>query len=182
MDNIFQAYSEKYGKKLDLSDNFCVSYDTSTILDLYRLSEKSREEVITLIEKIGVRVSHFISHYVAFEISNNKEKAKKDFDNKLDDIKGKFSSFKKSLNGNVSAGGYSTPFDELSSDVSEYLALIHSLIEKKAASLKNGPDFNSLFDRISLIFSQKVFDPFSEEELKKIVVDGDLRYKAKIPP
>jgi hypothetical protein len=182
VDSVFQVYSEKYGKKLDLSDDFCVSYDTSTILDLYRLSEKSRAEVLLLIDKIGVRVNHFLTHYVAFEISNNKEKAKKDFDNKLDDIRGKFSSFKKSLNGNVSAGGYSTPFYELSRDISESLALIHGLIEKKAISLKNSSDFNSLFDRISSIFSQKVFDPFSKEELEEIVGAGGLRYKAKIPP
>ncbi|MGJ3254915.1 MAG: PIN-like domain-containing protein [Alcanivorax sp.] len=182
MDRIFQTYREDYGKDIDLKDGFSVSYDTSTILDLYRLSDNSREEVLSLFEKIERRVGHFVTHYVAFEVSKNKEMAKKDSEVKINDIKQKFSSFKKSLNGNARAGGYSTPFDELSKEVRESLEEIHKSIEAKTSDIKRNSSFNSLYGRFSKMFSGKVSSPFSGEDLRKIIENGAVRYSCKIPP
>lgn len=183
MDRIFETYSERYGENLPLNDEYLISYDTSTLLDLYRLSEKSRNEVLSLIEEIGVKVDHFLPYYVAFEVAKNKERAKKDLEEKLTDIKSKFNSFKKSLSGNVRAGGYSTPFEDLSRELNNSLSDIQDSIDRQANAIRSSNSrVSSLFDSISKIFTGKVTEKLDQSDIGRIVLSGKERYKAKIPP
>lgn len=183
MDKVFETYSERYGANLSLTDEYIISYDTSTILDLYRLSDKSRNEVLALIEKIGSKIDHFVSYYVAFEVARNKERAKKDLDEKITDIRSKFNSFKKSLSGISRAGGYSTPFEDLSRALNVQLNDIQESIDRKARTIRQSESgVSSLFDSVSDIFTGKVTGQLERRDVERIVASGKERYSAQIPP
>lgn len=180
MDDIFSIYSENYGKNINVKHaNIYVTYDTSVLLDLYRLSPTTREEVLELYSKIGVKFGHFIAHHVALEFSKNKDKVKNDSDEKLTDIRGKFKSFKKSLIGVSKVGGFSTPIHDLAETLNPKLQEIEQVLSR---NIENHFKVDDLYEDISSLFIGKVSEPFSEVELLDIMREGDARFASGISP
>lgn len=180
MEDIFSIYSEGYGENVDINKaSIRVTYDTSVLLDLYRLSPKTREEVLTMYARVGSKFGHFITHHVALEFSKNKSMVKNDSEDKLSDIRAKFGSFKKSLIGVSKVGGFSTPIHDLAEELNPKLREIDKVLSRKT---KNEFRFDNLYDDVAGLFLGKVSDPFSEKELLEIMREGEARFASGIPP
>lgn len=183
MDNIFNAYSEKYGEDLTaLNGKFVVSYDTSCLLNLYRYSRETRSEIVDLLKRIGANYGHFIPHHVALEFSVNKEKAKNDTQTVFTGVRASFNNFKSTVKNVAQSGGFSTPLSQLSTNISSYISKIQEELDKERAQLLKNNDAEDIFDLVAKLFSEKVSQPFTIEEIKAISNEGVARYEKKIPP
>lgn len=180
MSDIFSVYSERYGESIEIKKiKFHVTYDTSVLLDLYRLSPNTRQEVLELYSKIGDKFGHFIAHHVALEFSKNKNRVKNDSEEKLVDLRGKFNTFKKSLIGVSEVGGFSTPIYDLAKELNPIMQKIENVLSRKIGSKRQ---FEKLYDDVAALFFGEISDPFSEDELLGIIKEGDMRFAAGISP
>ncbi len=183
MDNLFSAYSEKYEEQIrSIEGSVLVSYDTSCLLDLYRCTDGARTEVIELFKRIDSKFGHFIVHHVALEFSVNKEKAKEHTKHTFNALEQNFNKFKQSIQTSAKIGGLTTPLSELSNNISPFIDGIYSEFQKSKKGFSRKNEKEDIFDSIAKLFSGKVSDPFSHEQLQLISNEGTVRFEKKIPP
>jgi hypothetical protein len=154
---------------------FCM--DANVLLNLYRYSQQTRDELISILQSIQTRL--WISHQAAYEFLDNRleeisrqEKAYDEMIKKLDDIISTFKDkrrhpfIKIELLDKLSKT-YAEVKKELETSKKENAELFHAdLIQSKIVDLLEG----------------RVGPAYSKEQLLEICKQGEERYKAKIPP
>lgn len=159
--------------------------DTNVLLDMYRYSESTREDFITLFKKISDRL--WIPHQVGLEFSKNRpgviaeqvqmlEKAKsllpslrdtitKEIDNKL--------SFRLHpvLNKNDFTKAFEEPLIELEKKFENYT-------DSHPDLLTDDPILETLLD----LFEGRIGPSFDEKRLDEIFKEGKDRYEKDVPP
>ena len=174
-------------------------FDSNVLLDLYRLPESAREDLISVFENENFKSRIWIGFQVALEFLNNKYEA-------ISDQKNKFNSVRKLLN--KAENDYSNIINELTSELKKLkLKQRHSLIDpdKFITSENTSKGINFISDFISeldilekeqsdvndkdkikevvfKIFEGKIGEGFDKITLDKICEDGKSRYENKIPP
>ena len=178
MDKKFIGYRKKTKDEInELWKNALFTFDTNVLLNLYRYSETTRNDIFGVVEKLNNRI--FLTYQVAYEFNKNRFevineiiKQNKQFLKDLEKIKSDITSknsapFLSSL--------LSTKFNDV---IKEIEIEINSTI-KKYESLFNDDD---IYKKISQLFENKILENFSDDELKKIKIEGEDRYKLGIPP
>jgi len=157
-------------------------FDTNTLLDLYRVSEQTYNEISTCLKSIHNRI--WIPYHVGAEFFKNrfgvildqqiKFKAVKDsLDCAINDINSKLNSFRdhKLIN---------------KKEISKKISSLFNTIKKDLDSKENEyPDYynkDDILDNIVEIIGDKVGTKYSEEKQKQFFSEADIRYKKEIPP
>lgn len=158
-------------------------FDANALLNLYRYSESTRKDFLTVIEKLSDKL--FMPHQVGHEFHENRnsviEKQRKSHSVLLSEIE---SLFKKSLEPiiNQYKRHPSIQVESLEKLQSDFLKKVKSELEKQE---KKHPDLSTkdeTLDTITGLYKNKVGAEFTREELKKIYTEGEDRYKNQIPP
>jgi hypothetical protein len=178
MKNTFSEFN-KLGKELlvKLWDDATFVFDSNVILNLYRYSDVTSGKFLETILELKDRV--WVPYQVGLEFNKRRltviseqKKHYQDFEKKINDIVGEI----EDKNRN--------PF--LSSPLFEKLVSIKLDIKKevdeKIAFYDKALNSDQFLEEINLAFEGRVGKPFSEEELKKVRVEGTVRYDANIPP
>lgn len=178
MKEFFPGYYKKNEKELkNMWDNGIILFDANVLLNLYRYSDTTRETILDLISKFSDKI--YLPHQAALEYNRNRyeviaeqEKAYKEFLFKISQIQQDLQSTNKPpfLSSSIDAK-LNKVFENVNNEVEES-------IRKYCDFLKTDP----IYERISILFKNKVTDEFSQEELEEIYKEGEKRYKNKVPP
>lgn len=152
-------------------------FDANVLLNLYRYSDKAANEFLKLLTAIQGRcwlpeqcVHEYLSNRST--VISDQMKAYSETAKNINAIKEKF------------AGSKGHPF------ISEhYFEALSSIIEKIDRELTRNRSLqeirissDELKEQIADIFTGKVGESFSDEDLDKLFVEGETRYSEKIPP
>lgn len=152
-------------------------FDTNVLLDLYRYSEDTVENLISAMDKLKDRI--WIPYRIAFE-----------YHRRLNDIiQSQSSSYAEvikilsELNSRFKEKR-SHPFlkNELHDEIDIFCKKIDIELTEKQSLIKKLIFDNPLKDRLADIIQDRVGKPFTDEELKEIYAEGATRYANRVPP
>lgn len=187
MRDVFRAYYAPAGQELDaLWTEGIIVLDTNTLLNFFRYTPSTRDEFLSVLESL--QDSLWIPHQVGLEfqrrrlevISNTADafsKIKASVDSAKNTVNNKLNEYKHhpSLNRNELTKELDTLFERFS-------ALVDAQAEQHEAWIAGDGDPEKTFFRISDLYSQRVGQGFTREELDAIEEDGKRRYEDKVPP
>lgn len=158
--------------------------DTNILLNLYRYSEETRDDVLSVMEKLKDRL--WMPYQVGLEYYNNRVKTfsaiadmQKSFKKKLDDGKtnllNAFNNQETSRHPHISKDDLGNVYDEAVKQVMEY-------VDQQTARLHDYANDDIVLNKLLEIYDGKVGDDFTTEELFEIYEEGEVRYAGLLPP
>lgn len=177
MDIEFQGYRKKTKEEIDfLWKNAIFTFDTNSLLNIYRYSETTRKDIFEIITKIEDRI--FLTHQVAFEFNknrfeniNNIIKSKNEFLKNLDAINIQISKNSEQILSNYLTDKFAILLDEIRAEIDSKIEFFNKLF-----------DSDLIFALINLLFRDKILNEIEEEKVAQIKKIGEIRYSNKIPP
>lgn len=153
-------------------------FDTSALLNFYKYSQSTREELFSILKQVKGRL--WIPHQVAQEFHAKRLDVichrRQDLEQKCNELKKGFNKVRHVIN-------------ELKTYNWESIKRRLSRLEKDALKIlyqaeEEVPDFfeDKVLHKLTLLFNENCGKPFAEEERKKLIEEGKERYKNKIPP
>lgn len=178
MKSIYSGFVKRTPDELKkIWDEGLITFDANVLLNLYRYSTSTSQEILKIIEKFSSKI--FLTHQAGlefhrnrFEVITEQEKAYKEFTENIKKIEDELNSKSKH------------PF--LSDSLHEKLKSV--LIEVKNETQTNEKYYcdlildDDIYEKLNEIFSEKIESEFSHEQLAKIHDEGKIRYEKKIPP
>ncbi|WP_339134730.1 MAG: PIN-like domain-containing protein [Candidatus Electrothrix sp. GW3-4] len=178
MKNLFPGYFRESQENLrEIWDSCIFVFDANILLNLYRYSDTTRNEFLGLLEKIKDRV--WLPHRAAEEYLNNRlsviDQQERSYDSTIKSIE----SLKSDLDN-----ARQHPFVSKQT-MKKFDSVVHALCEelthnKEVHTQRISND--EIKNSISQIFENRVGLPFEKEKLEKLIIEGEERYKQKIPP
>lgn len=178
MKDIYTGFVKKTPDELKkIWDEGLITFDANVLLNLYRYSTNTSQEILKIIDKFSSKI--FLTHQAGlefhrnrFEVITEQEKAYKEFTENIKKIEEELNSKSKH------------PF--LSDLLHEKLKAV--LVEVKNETQTNEKYYcdlildDNIYEKLNHIFSGKIENEFSDEQLAKIYEEGKIRYEKKIPP
>jgi len=178
MKGIFPGYFKKSDDEIsEMWVNGIICFDANVLLNLYRYSDETRNELIGLIEKLSKQIC--LPHQAALEFNRNRyeviaeqEKTYKEFISKLNQIEEDLKStskppFLSKKNHNALQKVFESVKNEVEQSIEKYIRYFKQ---------------DEIFNKISKLFEGKISDPFEVKEIELILKEGTERYEKKIPP
>lgn len=178
MKDLFPGHFKESQENLREAWDSCIFvFDANILLNLYRYSDSTRNEFLRLLEKIKDRV--WLPHRAAEEYLNNRLSV-------IDQQEQSYDSTIKSINSLKSDLGNARQHPFVSRKTmgkvdSVFNALCEELLQNKEVHTQRISN-DEIKDAISQIFENRVGSSFDKEKLEQLIVDGEERYKQKIPP
>lgn len=176
MRNAIKEYIEYSSEeKNDLWNTATFVFDTNVFLNLYRYSNKTRNQLIESFECLKPRI--WMPYQVALEFC-------KDRYDVIDEVNRRFESIKVEVDNLVDSWRKKLRLDENDQDIEELLKYLKDWVIKKKESnyfvfdMSNDEVFNKLLE----LFNGKTGKAFNIEERQNIEQEGEKRYEAKMPP
>ena len=176
MKNAIKEYLEMNEiNKKELWKTSLFVFDTNVLLNLYRLSQKTRNIFFDILKKLKERI--WIPYHVAKEFMENRISVINEVINKYDSLK---KSTEKLFNECVDTFGIKA---NEKGCVNKKQSLLE-WIESTKINNKIVTDYNNdeILNTVLKLFENKTGPNFSTRELEKLYVEGDERYKKHIPP
>jgi hypothetical protein len=168
-------------KRKDILENGIVSVDANVLLDFYRVSESTRNELFSVFEKCKDRlwlapqvVEEFYRNRVSV-ISTQIDCCRKF----VEDLKSKGVEISNSINVRRA---YPHLTDEQSKGISESIEMAVQQTEKGEEFLKSLLSTDEILPRIESLFHQKVGSKPSDDAIKELRKKVSERYELKTPP
>lgn len=164
-------FAEKFKK--------CVfSFDTNVLLNLYRYTQESRNELIKFLQVVKDRV--WLTHQAGIEYQRrrvdvflNQLKTYDDLGGIINEAIDKINKLRRS-----SLFAINTLIDNIEQDLRDIINTLEEKKELKPDLMTGDPIFQSLTE----LFDGKVGDPYQPERYNEIYNEGKERYQAKTPP
>ncbi|CAH9067542.1 hypothetical protein PSECIP111854_04134 [Pseudoalteromonas sp. CIP111854] len=178
MKDLFPGHFKESEKSLKQVWDSCIFvFDANILLNFYRYSDSTRREFLQLLKKIQGRV--WLPHRAAEEYLNNRLSVIDQQERSYDDTIKSINSLRSDL---YNARQHPFVSQQTMRQVSEVFDLLcNELSENKGIHTKRISN-DEIKESISSIFENSVGQPYSREELEKMIIDGEERYKQKIPP
>lgn len=178
MKSKFPAYYRIHKEDILAKFDDCVfMFDTSALLDVFRLKKELSEKVFGVIEHYQAQVK--IPYHVAEEYNRRIHDVLKDQLQYIKDSRGSFDAFVRTF-----AAKRSMPY--ISADTKDILDMLREQIEKEYLEqeqfVKDQLVHGEYQNRMADLLDGKVLDPFTTEEIEEIAKEGEARYSNKVPP
>lgn len=181
MKEVFFEYDIKKLKKIkkEVLDDSIFILDANALLDLYRVTENTRNQLFKILEQLSSENRLVLPYQVGKEFYNNRINVINDKINEIQELQ---KNFKNALSILKKKNFYSNDkklIEEISKKTNEITKKIES-----SGKVNENMVFNQdeILEKILKIFDKKVEKKFSIEEIEKIENEGEERYKKKIPP
>ena len=152
-------------------------FDANILLNLYRYSDATRNEFLRILKKIKGRI--WLPHRAAEEYLNNRlsviDQQECSYDNTIKLI----TTLKRDLD-NARQHPFVSPKVKKQVDVA-FRALNNDLLKNKAVHTKR-ISTDKIKDSISQLFESQVGQPYDKDKLEQLILEGEERYRQKIPP
>jgi hypothetical protein len=161
----------------ELWDNPLFVLDANILLNLYRYSEETRDQLILLLSRI--QESLWIPYQAAYEyfvnrlnVTNGQAKEYEKLEEELKNIENKLSNKKRH------------PFvsSETHQKLIDFLKELKNELEENKNKLLKRLNHDELLEKIANFTDKKVGDKYPQDQLSKIYEEGEQRYELNIPP
>jgi len=178
MKELFPGHFKEDDKKLkEIWDTNLFVFDANILLNLYRYSDTTRNEFLRILDKIKSRI--WIPYRAAEEFLNNRlsvidqqEKSYEETVNSINSLRSDLDNARQHpFVSKTTMVRANKVFDSLCEELMKNKGIHTGRISKDEIKIS-----------ISLLFNNKVGLPYDNEKLEKIIVDGEERYRQKIPP
>lgn len=176
----FPAFYRPTPDELAKKFNECVfAFDTNVLLNLYRYTPKSREDVLATLRSMRERI--WLPHWAAHEYQTRRLKVWIDEIKLGDKIK---SVIGEAIQKVQALGKRSVQFalTQLIEPVEQELEEIMEGVEKKKEKMPDLLHGDKVFDALTELFDGRVGESYSCERLEEIHKQGKARYEKEIPP
>lgn len=188
MNNFFPEFyrpsSEDFKK---MFDDCIFVLDTNVLLNLYRYTDSTREQLLSILNKLKGRV--WIPHQTGLEYHYNRPSVvieqKLVYSNLCNDIKNSFEEFNSVLDKKLSKYNkqHSTiNFQEIRSEVGNSIISVIEKLVIQEEEHQNSLEDDEILNKIIEVIGENVGPAYSQEELDKIYTEGKERYEKKRPP
>lgn len=153
--------------------------DANALLNLYRYSDDTREQLLDLFKQVEDRL--WIPHQVGKEFHENRFAVISGQVRKLQDggVESQLGGILQQLEQDT---GHPYISDELRMQLEENRKRLSEEIGKSHEQLDSLRDDDHIRDKITALFNGKVGEPFTEQEFLKVPSEGEERLKAGRPP
>jgi hypothetical protein len=160
-------------------------FDTNVLLNLYRYQTNTREELLSVLEKLADRI--WIPHHVALEFQRNRISVIAEQGRRFNDIRQVVEKIQTSLITEISNLNLQKRHALINPEplVSGFEKIAKGFLKELDNLEKNQQPINSkdlLQQKIEEIFENKVGSPYTAKEIEELNKDAEKRYKSKIPP
>ncbi len=178
MKDLFPGHFKESEKNLKQVWDSCIFvFDANILLNFYRYSDSTRREFLQLLQKIQERV--WLPHRAAEEYLNNRLSVIDQQERSYDETAKSINSLRSDLDN---ARQHPFVSQQTMNQVNKIFDLLcNELSENKGIHTKRILN-DEIKESISSIFENNVGQPYSREDLEKMIIDGEERYKQKIPP
>jgi hypothetical protein len=153
------------------------SFDASVLLDLYRYSDETRQELSKLLKFLGDRLwitRHATQEFLDMRLSVIANQAKK-YQESVASLDAVEASYK-------SSRGHPFLTKSLLADAEALFRKLRAYFNGKKSHLEQLSSKDPIQEEIAALLAGRVGPGFSPEKLREVFADGDKRYKSKIPP
>lgn len=182
-EKFFEYYPFTQAELLALWQDSFLVLDTNILLNLYRYTESSRNDILGILEKHKEKL--WMPFQVGWEYHNNRESVietvfgledilDRQLQNCFDNLKNKYRS-DYSRNPYMSEEMWEKKLDKARESLVKYVRSRYD----GAPAIKEDDTILSVLNRLYL---GKVGEDYSSEELERIYAEGKTRYAASIPP
>lgn len=178
MKELFPGHFKENEENLKKAWSSCIFvFDANILLNLYRYSDETRREFFQLLQKIKNRI--WLPHRAAEEYLNNRLSVIDQQERSYDDTANAIETLRRDLD-NVRQH----PF--VSKNTMHQVNKVFELLCNELAANKSTHtkriSSDEIKESISSIFENNVGQPYPKDTLEKIMIEGEERYKQKIPP
>lgn len=188
MDKFLKIHLPKSDLEIkDIWEKAIIVVDTNVLLNLYKYTSSTRDEFYKIFEHVNSKA--WIPHQVAFEFLMNRQskilEEAESFNSQIKVIQDAKKAAIEQINKKVSS--ISKSFRKV--DSSWLSKEIEAFFESKIDEIK---EKNSDFIEISKtdlilakfldMYNNKIGEPFNQDELNEIYIEGEARYKKSVPP
>lgn len=153
------------------------SFDASVLLDLYRYSDETRQELLKLFKSLGNRI--WITHQAAQEFLNGRLRAIASQSKLYDDSVVLIDRVDKMFK---SARGHPFLTKQLLAETDTHFKKLRSYLNGKKSYLDSLISKDSIQEEVVAIFESHIGPAFPKKRLTELFAEGETRYKEKIPP
>ena len=179
--HFFEQYDYTENEKKDIFSNCLFVFDTNVLLNLYRYTISTRDQMFDVMRTYKDRI--WMPYQVGWEFFNNRKSVLEDIAKFPKDLKESFTSQKDKFISHLK--GVKHPYISIDDIEKLYSELSSSFSQKIDEWAKKDPDYikkDIIWNTLTELFDNNVGDDFDESELKKIYAEGKIRYENKIPP
>ncbi|GGN37047.1 MULTISPECIES: PIN-like domain-containing protein [Marinomonas] len=178
MKELFPGHFKESQENLrDVWDSCIFVFDANILLNLYRYSDTTRNEFLRLLDRIKDRV--WLPHRAAEEYLNNRLTVIGQQEQSYDSTIKSIGSLKSDLD-NARQHPFVSEKTMLKVDAI-FNMLCEELSQNKEVHTRRISN-DEIKDSIAKIFENRVGQPFKKEKLEQLIIEGEHRYKQKIPP
>lgn len=170
-------FKESEGHLREVWDTSLFVFDANILLNLYRYSDTTRSEFLRILDKVKNRA--WLPHRAAEEYFNNRLSVIDKQEKSYDDTTNSINSLRSDLEN-----ARQHPF--VSSGIMDKVSRV---FEELCEELKNNKSVHTtrisndeIKDALASIFENRVGSPFQKDKLEELILEGEVRYKQKIPP
>lgn len=161
-------------EKTDLWNNSTFVFDTNVLLNLYRYSNNTRNQLFDALNDLEDRI--WIPYQVAFEFCKNRYKV-------IEESNKRFEKMKKGIDEFIGGLKSERLVENNDPDLESLEKYLNDWTEKKKDSyLVFDYTDDSVLNRVLELFEGKTGEKFSKDDIEKIEKEGKERYSNKIPP
>jgi len=183
-DSFKEFYFEKDDENIWV--NSIIVLDTNVLLNLYRYSRDTTNQILTLLEKYEHQL--WMPHQVALEYHYNRKKViteqKDSYQKVCDSFEKIFDKIRNILNEDLK--DFKKRHKE---DIELFISNLRNVSEKQVGELKENikhePDLlrnDFIKDKITKLYDNRVGNPFSKEKILELEKEADKRFINDIPP
>lgn len=183
----FKGYYNLEEKEFEeLWNNGIFIFDTNVLLNLYRYQYDTRDALLKVMEKLTNRV--WIPYHVGLEFQRNRpiviaeqykkfSEVKNIIDKSIFTMKKEFDNLQlKTRHSYINPDKLIENFESIKN------SFFNDLKELEKNSINNNSR-DEIRERIDILFKKNIgLPPKNQEEIDKIMADGEIRYKKNIPP
>ena len=175
-------YSLSSSELEDLWENGIFTFDANILLNLYRYSQSTSNELLQVIKKLKPRI--WLSYQAGLEFHRNRLKIIKEqeesYQTLIDELDKDESKLINQLGSNRHP--FITGSEEIIKQLKDLFKEIKSKLKKQSEDYLKLVKEDNILNGVTELFNKKVGRKYSEEELEKIFKEGEVRYEKKIPP
>lgn len=167
----------------DIWQNGTIVIDANVLLNLFRYSKNSRNELINILQHYKNRL--WVPYQVAFEFLENCQSVPVSLSKALSDTLKEIDTIPGELEGHLKLNQYDkyhilNPV-EIRKDIKKFQEKLHEKVEKIKKEYEE-VDKDAIVEQITTLLDGKVGYDFDEKTLDELFKEGERRYKEKIPP
>lgn len=170
-------YTPKSANFAEMWNKGIFIFDTNVLLDLYRYSEETSNELLKVIESIKDRI--WIPYQVSKEYHKNLNSVISDQFKRYDESIKTLDQFKCQIEAKRNHPFLSI---DLQKEITGFYLKIHDALVNKQKDMKSLLSENPIKEKLADLLENKIGDSFPEEQLSSIYSEAEKRYSNKIPP